>query len=184
MALFRGACERLSRLETEEGLIPGYSYRPALGEARPLEEAAYRRLMELLSGVGESERALLAYEGFKNTLNGSLGWSPLPRCRSWQPACVGGRAEGLWVRALYTRQLLVRFLSLRYRWLAARRSLGARLRVPRRPRRANARGGRPGRGGDRQVALSEEFLLWLKPGELTSSNVKPRREQACLMGRS
>ena len=76
-ALFGELCERLSRLETEEGLIP-----EAIATARlwarhaPLEEAAYRRLMELLSGVGESERALLAYEGFKNTLNRELGMEP------------------------------------------------------------------------------------------------------------
>ena len=70
-------CERLSRLEGEEGLIA-----EALGTARlwvrhaPLEEAAHRRLMELLSGAGESERALLVYEGFKNTLSRALGMEP------------------------------------------------------------------------------------------------------------
>ena len=70
-------CEGLSRLEGEEGLIA-----EAIGTARlwarhaPLEEAANRRLMELLSGAGESERALLVYEGFENTLKRELGIEP------------------------------------------------------------------------------------------------------------
>jgi DNA-binding SARP family transcriptional activator len=78
-ALFGELCERLSRLEAEEGLIA-----EAIATARlwarhaPLEEAAHRRLMELLSSVGESERALLAYEGFKNTLGRELGMDPSP----------------------------------------------------------------------------------------------------------
>ena len=78
-ALFGELCERLSRLEAEEGLIA-----EAIATARlwarhaPPEEAAHRRLMELLSSVGESERALLAYEGFKNTLGRELGMEPSP----------------------------------------------------------------------------------------------------------
>ena len=81
-ALFGELCERLSRLEAEEGLIA-----EAIATARlwarhaPLEEAAHRRLMELLSSVGESERALLAYEGFKNTLGRELGMEPSPQMR-------------------------------------------------------------------------------------------------------
>jgi DNA-binding SARP family transcriptional activator len=75
--VFGGLCERLSHLEGEEGLIE-----EAIGTARlwarhaPSEEAAQRRLMELLSGAGESERALLAYEGFRNTLSRALGNEP------------------------------------------------------------------------------------------------------------
>jgi DNA-binding SARP family transcriptional activator/tetratricopeptide (TPR) repeat protein len=75
--VFGELCERLSRLEGEEGLIA-----EAIGTARlwvrqaPLEETAHRRLMELLSGAGESERALLAYEGFRNTLSTALGTEP------------------------------------------------------------------------------------------------------------
>jgi DNA-binding SARP family transcriptional activator len=78
-ALFGELCERLSRLEAEEGLIA-----EAIATARlwarhaPHEEAAHRRLMELLSSVGESERALLAYEGFKNTMGTELGMEPSP----------------------------------------------------------------------------------------------------------
>ena len=54
----------------------------AIGTARlwvrhaPLEETAHRRLMELLSSAGESERALLVYEGFRNTLSRALGTEP------------------------------------------------------------------------------------------------------------
>src|SRR5918997_1341601 len=79
-ALFGELCERVSRLEGEEGLIG-----EAIATARlwvrhaPLEEGAHRRLMELLSSAGESERALLAYEGFENTLNRELGMEPSPR---------------------------------------------------------------------------------------------------------
>ncbi len=75
--VFGELCERLSRLEGEEGLIE-----EAIGTARlwvrqaPLEEIAHRRLMELLSSAGESERALLVYEGFRNTLGTALGMEP------------------------------------------------------------------------------------------------------------
>jgi DNA-binding SARP family transcriptional activator/tetratricopeptide (TPR) repeat protein len=75
--VFGELCERLSSLEGEEGLIA-----EAIGTARlwvrqaPLEETAHRRLMEILSGAGESERALLVYEGFRNTLSRELGMEP------------------------------------------------------------------------------------------------------------
>jgi DNA-binding SARP family transcriptional activator/tetratricopeptide (TPR) repeat protein len=81
-ALFGELCEKLSRLEREERLVG-----EAIGTARlwtrhaPLEEAAQRRLMELLSGVGESERALLAYEGFRNALKRDLQMEPSSRMR-------------------------------------------------------------------------------------------------------
>ena len=83
-ALFGELCERLSRLEGEEGLVG-----EAIGTARlwarhaPLEEAAQRRLMELLSGAGESERALLAYEGFRNTLKRELQMEPSSRMQEY-----------------------------------------------------------------------------------------------------
>src|SRR3954463_2536575 len=81
-ALFGELCERLSRLEWEEGLIG-----EAIGTARlwvrhaPLEEAAHRRLMELLSSAGDGEGALLAYEGFRNTLSRDLKTKPSPPMR-------------------------------------------------------------------------------------------------------
>ena len=74
---FGELCEKVSRLEREEGLIG-----EAIGTARlwtrhaPSEEAAQRRLMELLSSAGECERALLAYEGFRNTPGRAPGSEP------------------------------------------------------------------------------------------------------------
>src|ERR671921_289563 len=78
-ALFGELCERVSRLEGEEGLI-GEAIATArlwVGHAQ-LEEAAHRRLVELLSSAGESERALLVYEGFENTLKRELKMEPSP----------------------------------------------------------------------------------------------------------
>jgi DNA-binding SARP family transcriptional activator/tetratricopeptide (TPR) repeat protein len=75
--VFGELCEGLSSLEGEEGLIA-----EAIGTSRlwvrqaPLEEIAHRRLVELLSGTGESDRALLVYEGFRNTLSRALGTEP------------------------------------------------------------------------------------------------------------
>ena len=75
--LFGELCEGLSMLEGQEGLMA-----EAIGTARlwvrhsPLEETAHRRLMELLSGAGESERALLVYEGLRNALSRVLGTEP------------------------------------------------------------------------------------------------------------
>ncbi|HKH37840.1 MAG TPA: bacterial transcriptional activator domain-containing protein [Rubrobacter sp.] len=45
----------------------------------PLEEAAHRRLVELLSSAGESEEALLAYEDFRDTLSRELRSEPPPQ---------------------------------------------------------------------------------------------------------
>src|ERR687889_408883 len=78
-ALFGELCERVSRLEGEEGLI-GEAIATArlwVGHAQ-LEEAAHRRLVELLSSAGESERAVLVYEGFENTLKRELKMEPSP----------------------------------------------------------------------------------------------------------
>ena len=66
--VFGELCERLSRLQGEADQPEG-----AIETARvwvrqaPLEEAAHRRLMELLSGAGESEEALLVYEELRDT---------------------------------------------------------------------------------------------------------------------
>src|SRR4051812_6384750 len=81
-ALFGELCERASRLEGEEGLIE-----EAIGTTRlwvrhaPLEEAAQRRLMELLSSAGDGEEALLAYESFRDTLSRELKTEPSPPMR-------------------------------------------------------------------------------------------------------
>ena len=47
----------------------------------PLEEAAHRRLMELLSTRAEGEEALLAYEHFWSTLRSELGTEPSSQMR-------------------------------------------------------------------------------------------------------
>ena len=57
----------------------------AIGTARiwtkhaPLEEAAHRRLAELLSSLGDSEGALTAYENFRRALKRELEIEPSPR---------------------------------------------------------------------------------------------------------
>jgi DNA-binding SARP family transcriptional activator len=75
--LFGELCERLSRLQGEEGLI-GEAIKTARLWVRhaPLEEAAYRRLMALLSNSGDDEVALLIYEDFRNALKRVLGSEP------------------------------------------------------------------------------------------------------------
>ena len=129
-ALFGELCERLSRLEAEEGLIA-----EAIATARlwarhaPLEEAAHRRLMELLSSAGESERALLAYEGFKNTLGRELGMepsSPMQELAARLHEEVRERASlgASLARFSEALLLLICFRPWRCRWSAARRSLG------------------------------------------------------------
>jgi DNA-binding SARP family transcriptional activator len=80
--LFGELCERLSRLQGETGYME-----EAISTARmwaghaPLEEAAQRRLMELLSSAGESEGALLAYEGYQDTLKRGLNVEPSPQIK-------------------------------------------------------------------------------------------------------
>jgi DNA-binding SARP family transcriptional activator len=78
--VFGELCERLSRLQGEEGLIgePIETARLWVRHA-PLEEAAHRRLMELLSSAGDSEGALLAYEDFRDTLSRELSSEPSPK---------------------------------------------------------------------------------------------------------
>jgi DNA-binding SARP family transcriptional activator/tetratricopeptide (TPR) repeat protein len=78
--IFGELCERLTRLQSEAGRLE-----EAIETARlwvrhaPLEESAQRRLMELLSGAGESEGALLAYESFRDTLSRELKTEPSPQ---------------------------------------------------------------------------------------------------------
>jgi len=164
-ALFGELCERLSRLETEEGLIP-----VAIATARlwarhaPLEEAAYRRLMELLSGVGESERALLAYEGFKNTLNRELGMEPSAplqelaanlREEAEQRASLGASL----IHSTATSALSVFEIPL----VGRKEEFGALVSEYHAAREGQMRVvavlGEAGIGKSR---LSEEFLLWVK----------------------
>jgi DNA-binding SARP family transcriptional activator/tetratricopeptide (TPR) repeat protein len=78
--VFGELCERLSRLQGE-----AEQPEEAIETARlwvrqaPLEEAARRRLVELLSTTGDSEEALLAYEDFRDTLSRELSSEPSPQ---------------------------------------------------------------------------------------------------------
>ena len=159
-ALFGELCERLSRLEAEEGLIAEAIATARLWARRaPLEEAAHRRLMELLSSVGESERALLVYEGFKNTLGRGLGMEPSRPLqeladrlqeeveqRASLGADPGARLRG---RSCYYWPAFGPGGAAGWAPGGVR---GARLRVPGRQHRANARRGDPWGGGDRKDA--------------------------------
>ena len=64
--VFEELCVRLSRLQSEAAQLD-----EAKATARvwvrhsPLEEGAHRRLMELFSSAGESEGALMVYEGYR-----------------------------------------------------------------------------------------------------------------------
>ena len=163
--VFGELCERLSRLEGEEGLIA-----EAIGTARlwvrqaPLEETAHRRLMELLSGAGESERALLVYEVFEHPKQ-SLGWSPL-RSMQLSARCRRRSKRGLlWCEPNTLCSYYCAF-GWRCRWLG-RRVWCARLRVSR-AAQANARRVHPGEAGIGKTRLAEEFLLWARARRRTS----------------
>ncbi len=77
---FEELCEGVSRLQAEAGRV-----KEAIGTARlwtrhaSLEEAAHRRLVELLSATGDSEGALSAYENLRDALRRELGIEPSPR---------------------------------------------------------------------------------------------------------
>ncbi|HEY6582527.1 MAG TPA: AAA family ATPase [Rubrobacter sp.] len=81
-ALFGELCEGVSRLQAGAGRLE-----EATGTSRlwtthaPLEEAAHRRLVELLSSTGDGEGALVAYEGFRRALARELGIEPSPQMR-------------------------------------------------------------------------------------------------------
>ena len=75
--VFGELCERLSRLQSEAGQLDEAieTARVWVRHAR-LEEGAHTRLMELLSSAGESEKALLAFEDFRQTLSRELESEP------------------------------------------------------------------------------------------------------------
>ena len=75
--VFGELCERLSRLQGEAGQ-PTEAIETARAWVRhaTLEEAANRRLMELLSSAGESEGPLLAYEDGAFLLWSGIVWFP------------------------------------------------------------------------------------------------------------
>jgi DNA-binding SARP family transcriptional activator len=78
--VFGELCERLSRLQGEAEQPEEAIETARLWVRRaPLEEAARRRLVELLSTAGDSEGALLAYEDFRDTLSRELSSEPSPK---------------------------------------------------------------------------------------------------------
>jgi DNA-binding SARP family transcriptional activator len=78
--VFGELCERLSRLQGEAEQPEEAIETARLWVRRaPLEEAARRRLVELLSAAGDSEGALLAYEDFRDTLSREQSSEPSPK---------------------------------------------------------------------------------------------------------
>jgi DNA-binding SARP family transcriptional activator len=81
-ALFGELCERVSRLQAGAGRLEEAAGTSRLWTTQaPLEEAAHRRLVELLSSAGDGEGALIAYESFHNTLGRELGIEPSSQLR-------------------------------------------------------------------------------------------------------
>jgi DNA-binding SARP family transcriptional activator/tetratricopeptide (TPR) repeat protein len=80
--VFGELCEGVSRLQSEAGRLENAmaTARVWVGQA-PYEEAAHRRLLELLSAAGDSEGALLAYEQFRSALSRELEIEPSPQMR-------------------------------------------------------------------------------------------------------
>ena len=78
--VFGELCEEVSRLQTGAGRLEEAIETARLWTSHAsLEEAAHRRLVELLSAAGEDTGALLAYEDFRNTLRRELGTEPSSR---------------------------------------------------------------------------------------------------------
>jgi hypothetical protein len=76
---FGELCEGVSRLQAEAGRLEDATETTRLwARHAPLEEAAHLRLAELLSAVGDSEGALLAFEQFRG-LSRELGTELSPR---------------------------------------------------------------------------------------------------------
>lgn len=88
--VFGELCERVSRLQAGAGRLEEATETARLWTRHaPLEGDANLRLVELLSAMGQSEGALLAYEKFRSTLRRELDIEPPLRMRELAERLMG-----------------------------------------------------------------------------------------------